>query len=105
MSPKPIVANDCEAPATGLLVVMRVMRGYFTYPSRERFGWQGDRHRMGRRSEIAERGADAAGTRLTEAAGWVCFPELLIMTQGLLAEARLTLGWTPQPLWGCCDAE
>ena len=32
-------------------------------------------------------------------------PDLLAVTQGRLAEARLTLGYNPQPLQGWCEGE
>ena len=48
---------------------------------------------------------NAAGGRGGVAECWVCFPDLMAKTQGRLAEARLTLGCTPQPRWGWCVAE
>jgi|GEM_PF-3454371 len=32
-------------------------------------------------------------------------PDLIVKTQGRLAQARLTLGYVTQPLWGWCEAE
>jgi len=54
---------------------------------------------------IMARGCGGAGCRrcwwvMSAAECWVCFPVMCCDTQGRLAEARLTLGSTTQPLWG-----
>lgn len=42
-------ADECEEPEPGVLVALRAMWA-FSYPSGERFGWQGNHRRKGHES-------------------------------------------------------
>lgn len=61
LTSKAVTLNDCAEPEPGLLVARHAM-WRFTYPSAERFGWQGNHRRKG--EDISRNGVKPGnGTR------------------------------------------